>query len=129
MEEYVHRTLVPSLSAINKQEHNYGIIKWIITIYLYIVVTKVQQLSIFCVRHILNIYFYFYKCGHRNVLSKRQVWISILHIINLKKKLLDTGSWIFLNKKTNPGLLILLKIRSCVFISNFHHSPPPPPFI
>jgi hypothetical protein len=29
--------------------------------------------------------------------------------------------------KTNPGLLFLLKVRSCVFISNFHHSPPPPP--
>ena len=25
------------------------------------------------------------KCGHRNVLSKRQVWMSIFHIINLKK--------------------------------------------
>jgi hypothetical protein len=40
-----------------------------------------------------------YKCGHRNVLSKRQVWMSILHIINLKKKIMDTGSWIFFNKK------------------------------
>jgi hypothetical protein len=38
--------------------------------------------------------FYFYliqvlpegKCGHRNVLSKRQVWMSIFHIINFKKK-------------------------------------------
>jgi hypothetical protein len=29
--------------------------------------------------------------------------------------------------KTNPGLLFLFKVRSCVFISNFHHSPPPPP--
>ena len=26
------------------------------------------------------------KCGHRNVLSKRQVWMSIFHIINLKKE-------------------------------------------
>ena len=32
-----------------------------------------------------------------------------------------------LKKPTNPGLLFLLKVRSCVFISNFHHSPPPPP--
>ena len=32
------------------------------------------------------------KCGHRNVLSKRQVWISIFHIINFKKKkIMDTG--------------------------------------
>jgi len=30
-------------------------------------------------------------CGHRNVLSKRQVWMSIFHIINLKKKIMDTG--------------------------------------
>jgi hypothetical protein len=28
---------------------------------------------------------------------------------------------------SNPGLLFLLKVRSYVFISNFHHSPPPPP--
>ena len=25
------------------------------------------------------------KCGHRNVLSKRLVWMSIFHIINFKK--------------------------------------------
>ena len=25
-------------------------------------------------------------CGHRNVMAKRQVWMSILHIINFKKK-------------------------------------------
>jgi hypothetical protein len=32
--------------------------------------------------------------------SKRQVWMSIFHIINLKKKkILDTGSCIFFNKK------------------------------
>ena len=65
------------------------------------------------------------KCGHRNVLSKRQVWMSIFHIINFKKK----NSWtqgpglVFFY----PGLLFLLKVRSCVFFSNFHHSPPPPP--
>jgi hypothetical protein len=28
----------------------------------------------------------YFKCGHRNVLSKRQVWMSIFHFINLKKK-------------------------------------------
>ena len=38
------------------------------------------------------------KCGHRNVLSKRQVWMSIFHIINLKKKG-KSWSWIFFNKK------------------------------
>jgi hypothetical protein len=41
-----------------------------------------------------------YKCGHRNVLSKRQVWMSIFHIINFKKKkFLDTGSWILRNAR------------------------------
>jgi hypothetical protein len=39
------------------------------------------------------------KCGHRNVLSKRQVWMSIFHIINfIKKKLWTQGSKIFLVK-------------------------------
>jgi hypothetical protein len=39
------------------------------------------------------------KCGHRNVLSKRQVWMSIFHIINfIKKKSWTQGSWIFLIK-------------------------------
>ena len=70
------------------------------------------------------IFFYIiYKCGHTNVLSKRQVWMSIFHIINLKKKFMDTGVLDFFNKKNNLGLLFLLKVRSCVFISNFHHSP------
>ena len=44
-----------------------------------------------------------------------------------KKKIMDTGVLDIFNKKTNPGLLFLLKVQSCVFISNFHHSPPPPP--
>jgi hypothetical protein len=33
----------------------------------------------------------------------------------------------FFNKKTNPGLLFLLKVWSCVFISNFHQPNPNPP--
>ena len=33
----------------------------------------------------LSIWFFLVnKCGHRNVLSKRQVWMSIFHIINFK---------------------------------------------
>ena len=49
---------------------------------------------------IRGLFFLIYNCGHRNVLSKRQVWMSIFHIINfLKKKIMDTGSWIFFNKK------------------------------
>ena len=43
--------------------------------------------------------FYYYKCGHRNVLSKRQVSMSIFHIINFKKKFMDTGVLDFFNKK------------------------------
>jgi hypothetical protein len=39
------------------------------------------------------------KCGHRNVLSKRQVWMSIFHIINFKKK---KKSW-----TQGPGLVFL----------------------
>jgi hypothetical protein len=36
-----------------------------------------------------------HKCGHRSVLSKRKVWMSIFHIIDFKKKkILD-----FFNKK------------------------------
>ena len=69
-------------------------------------------------------FFYYtsYKCGHRNVLSKRQVWMSIFHIINFKKKIMDTGSWIFFNKKLILDYYFCLK-SGCVFISNFHHSP------
>ena len=43
----------------------------------------------------LDFFFYYNKCGHRNVLSKRQVWMSIFHIINFKKKSRTPGSTIF----------------------------------
>jgi hypothetical protein len=50
------------------------------------------------------------KCGHRNVLSKRQVWMSILHIINLKeKKIMDIGVLDFFNKKPILDYFICLK--------------------
>ena len=40
------------------------------------------------------------KCGYRNVLSKRQVWMSIFHIINFeKKKFMDTEVLDLFNKK------------------------------
>jgi hypothetical protein len=35
---------------------------------------------------IIKTFVYNNKCGHRNVLSKRQEWMSIFHIINFKKK-------------------------------------------
>jgi hypothetical protein len=40
-------------------------------------------------------YYYYYKCGHRNVMSKRQVWMSIFQ----KQNSWTQGSWIFFNKK------------------------------
>ena len=45
--------------------------------------------------------FQYYKCGHRNVLSKRQVQMSIFHIINFKKKFMDTCTGVldFFDKK------------------------------
>ena len=53
------------------------------------------------------------KCGYQYFIS-----------LTLKEKqFVDTGVLDFLIK-TIPGLLFLLKVRSCVFISNFHHSPP-----
>ena len=62
------------------------------------------------------------------MLSKRQVWMSIFHIIDLKKKdSMDIGVLDFFFIKNNPGLLFLLNVRSCVFISDLHHSHPPPP--
>ena len=61
----------------------------------YILTSKAQATYEVC--HI-NIFLY-NKCGHGNVLSKRQVWMSVFHIINFKKKIMDTGSWIFFNKK------------------------------
>ena len=48
-----------------------------------------------------NIFFLKNKCGHRNALSKMQVWMSIFHIINFRKrkKIMDTGVLDFFNKK------------------------------
>ena len=48
-------------------------------------------------------------------------------LLTLKEKqFVDTGVLDFLIKN-NPGLLFLLKVRPCVFISNFHHNPLPAP--
>ena len=41
---------------------------------------------------VLVLFCYINKCGPRKVLFKRQVWMSIFHIINFKKKkFMDTG--------------------------------------
>ena len=53
-----------------------------------------NYLFVYCLLHLCIRMFFcnINKCGHRNVLSKRQVWISIFHIINFKKKkIMDTG--------------------------------------
>jgi hypothetical protein len=41
------------------------------------------------------------KCGHRNVLSKRQVWIFLLHIINMLFNNLQPTMWS--NAKIHPN--------------------------
>ena len=66
------------------------------------------------------------KCGHRNVLSKRQVWMSIFHIINFKKKkFMDTGVLDIFNKKTNPGLYFCLASGPVFLFQIFIIAPSP----
>ena len=68
------------------------------------------------------------KCGHRNVLSKKQVWISIFHIINFKKKkFMDTGSWIFFNKKLILDYYFCLKSSPVFLFQIFIIAPLPLP--
>ena len=72
---------------------------------------------------------------NQNVLSLLiQVWTQKcavqkasvdVNIINLKKKFMDTGSWIFFNRKLILDYYFCLKSGPVVFISNFHHSHPP----
>jgi hypothetical protein len=68
------------------------------------------------------------KCGTEMFCPKGKCGCQYFILLTLKKKNHGhRGPGFFLIKKPNPGLLFLLKGRSCVFISNFHHSPPPPP--
>ena len=60
------------------------------------------------------------KCGHRNVLSKRQVWMSIFHIIN-------TGVLDFFNKKLILDYYFCLKSGPVFLFQIFIIAPPPPP--
>ena len=46
------------------------------------------------------------------------------HFIGIKHRILATFN---INKKNQSERLYAFKVQSCVFISNFHHSPPPPP--
>ena len=68
-----------------------------------------------------RIYFEYNKCGHRNVLSKRQVWMSIFHIINFKK---NRGHRVpgFFNKK----LILDYYFCSPVFLFQIFIIAPPP---
>ena len=75
-----------------------------------------------------DIFFKGYKCGHRNVLSKRQVWMSIFHIINFKKKkFMDTGILDFFNKKLILDNYFCLKSGPVFLFQIFIIDPPPPP--
>jgi hypothetical protein len=55
---------------------------------------------------------------------------GILLIIDLSKKKGEKGGNLFVNFTVKEMLCfdsLKRKVRSCVFISNFHHSLPPPP--
>ena len=77
----------------------------------------------------LDFFFYYNKCGHRNVLSKRQVWMSIFHIINFKKKkkTWTQGSWIFFNKKVIMDYYFCLKSGPVFLFQIFIIAPLPLP--
>ena len=46
--------------------------------------TELIPMKMLNIDHLLKLLL-MYKCGHRTLLSKRQVWMSIFHIINFKK--------------------------------------------
>ena len=58
---------------------------------------------------------YINKCGDRNVLSIRQVWMSIFHIINFKKKM-NTGVLDFFNKRFILDYYFCLKSVLCFYL-------------
>ena len=69
------------------------------------------------------------KCGHRNVLSKKQVWMSIFHIINFikKKQFMDTGVLDFFNKKLILDYYFCLKSGPVFLFQIFIIAPLPLP--
>ena len=69
------------------------------------------------------------QCGHRNVLSKRQVWMSIFHIINFKKKkkIMNTGVLDFFNKKLILDYYFCLKSDPVFLFQIFIIAPLPLP--
>ena len=83
--------------------------------------------NLLCYIFIVDSCCYIYKCGHRNVLSKRQVWMSIFHIINFKKKSCTQGSWIFFNKKLILDYYFCLKSGPVFLFKIFIIAPLPLP--
>ena len=75
----------------------------------------------------LGFFFITNKCGHRNVLSKRQVLMSIFHIINFKKKpnFMDTGVLDFFDKKVILDYYFCLKSGSVFLFKIFIITPLP----
>ena len=71
---------------------------------------------------------YINKCGHRNVLSKMQVWVSIFHIINFKKKKNGhRGTGFFFNKKLILDYYFCLKSGPVFLFQIFIITPLPLP--
>ena len=46
----------------------------------------------------VDIYCYYYKCGHRNVLSKRPVWMSIFQCLLQRSHVIDNFVWYILER-------------------------------
>ena len=78
---------------------------------------------------VLVLFCYINKCGPRKVLFKRQVWMSIFHIINFKKeKFMDTGGpGFFFNKKIILDYYFCLKSGPVFLFQIFIIAPLPLP--
>jgi hypothetical protein len=73
-----------------------------------------------------QIYIYnIYKCGHKNVLSKRQVWMPIFHSINLKKNHRRRCHGYFFTKKLILNYYFCLKSGSVFLLQIFIIAPLP----
>ena len=110
-------------------------------IYIFFIMVRFHCSELFeqnCVPHNWNLFFFCFvkrlfseitecdfflfenKCGNRNVLSKRQVWMSIFHIINLKKNNHGhRGPGFFFNKKLILDYYFCLKSGSVFLVQIF----------
>jgi hypothetical protein len=93
----VYFNSIPTIHKKYRKQNNQLTRKLVRQIILEINSLDTSELSIFSSPFTFSYLCFFNKCGHRNVLSKRQVWMSIFHIINFKKiiKKWTQGSWIF----------------------------------